>query len=120
MEGSNQSRSPDCGPSCITIDSVVDLVFQEFAILTGSKSLDDHYLMIFPDRCNFHMLSDDAYRRLMVYLTSIPPMQDAESGFVIIIDRRNDKWNSVKSTLLKISVSIVSQVVTPGSSKQQL
>lgn len=31
-------------------------------------------------------------------------LQDADLGFVIIIDRRNDKWSSVKTVLLKISV----------------
>jgi len=31
-------------------------------------------------------------------------LHDAESGFVVIIDRRNDKWNSVKTTLIRISV----------------
>lgn len=34
-------------------------------------------------------------------------MQEADMGFVLIIDRRNDKWSSVKTTLLKISVSFV-------------
>lgn len=31
-------------------------------------------------------------------------MQEADVGFVLVIDRRNDKWNSVKPTLLKLSV----------------
>ncbi|CAN7997827.1 unnamed protein product, partial [Ixodes pacificus] len=29
--------------------------------------------------------------------------QDAELGFVLVVDRRKDKWNSVKTVLLKIS-----------------
>jgi len=57
----------------ITVDSVVGLMYQEFAILTGAKSLDDHYILTFPDRGNFHLLSDEDYRRLMIYLTSVPP-----------------------------------------------
>lgn len=32
-------------------------------------------------------------------------MHEADLGFALIIDRRNDKWSSVKTTLLKISVS---------------
>lgn len=35
-------------------------------------------------------------------------LQEADLGFHLIIDRRNDKWNSVKTVLLKISVSIYS------------
>lgn len=34
-------------------------------------------------------------------------MQEADLGFALVIDRRNDKWSSVKITLLKISVSQV-------------
>ena len=32
-------------------------------------------------------------------------LQDADLGFVLIIDRRTDKWSSVKTVLLKVSVS---------------
>ena len=32
-------------------------------------------------------------------------LQEADLGFHLIIDRRTDKWNSVKTVLLKISVS---------------
>jgi hypothetical protein len=37
---------------------------------------------------------------------SIFRMQEADSGFVLVIDRRNDKWHSVKTVLLKISVGV--------------
>lgn len=33
-------------------------------------------------------------------------MQDADLGFHLIIDRRKDRWASVKAVLLKISVNI--------------
>ena len=32
-------------------------------------------------------------------------LHEADLGFHLVIDRRNDKWNSVKTVLLKISVS---------------
>jgi len=74
METGNSSQgSPDGGPTHNTVESVVDLMYQEFAVLTGSKSIDDHYIMTFPDRGNFHLLGDEDYRRLMIYLTSVPP-----------------------------------------------
>lgn len=31
-------------------------------------------------------------------------MQEADMGFAIVVDRRNDKWTSVKAVLSKISV----------------
>ena len=32
-------------------------------------------------------------------------LQDGDLGFVIIIDRRSDKWTAVKAVFLKIAVS---------------
>ncbi|CAG7827658.1 unnamed protein product [Allacma fusca] len=104
MESANNGQGGlNSGTKPVTTQDVFDLLYQEFAILTGAKSLDDRYIIIFPDRGNFHLLAENDYRRLMVYLTSVPPMQESESGFVLVVDRRNDKWNSVKSTLLRIS-----------------
>ncbi|XP_035716330.1 guanine nucleotide exchange factor DBS isoform X4 [Folsomia candida] len=104
-QSSSENGGGGGGPSSshYSVDSVMDLMHQEFALLTGAKSLDDHYILTFPDRGNFHLLGDEDYRRLMIYLTAVPPMHDSESGFVIIVDRRNDKWNSVKTTLVRIS-----------------
>lgn len=42
----------------------------------------------------------------MIYICR---MQEADMGFVILVDRRNDKWSSVKHTLLRISVSMASR-----------
>jgi hypothetical protein len=57
----------------VTVESVSELLYQEYAILTGSKTIDDHYILLFPDRGNFHQLGEADYRRLMKYLTSVPP-----------------------------------------------
>ena len=32
-------------------------------------------------------------------------LHESESGFVVLIDRRNDGWGAVRSILLKMSVS---------------
>lgn len=32
-------------------------------------------------------------------------LQEADIGFVVIIDRRNDKWSSVRCVLLRLAVS---------------
>lgn len=71
---SSSEGGPHPHPQChYNIESVVELMYQEYVILTGAKSLDDHYILTFPDRGNFHVLSDDDYKRLMAYLTAIPP-----------------------------------------------
>lgn len=74
-QSSSENGGGGGGPSSshYSVDSVMDLMHQEFALLTGAKSLDDHYILTFPDRGNFHLLGDEDYRRLMIYLTAVPP-----------------------------------------------
>ncbi|ROT62354.1 putative guanine nucleotide exchange factor DBS-like isoform 1 [Penaeus vannamei] len=69
----------------------------------SGKSREGCPILTFPDKGNFAQLGDEEYRKLIIYLTSVPSLQDADMGFVLVIDRRNDKWNSVKTVLLKIS-----------------
>lgn len=38
-------------------------------------------------------------------------LQEADLGFVIIVDRRNDKWSSVRCVLLHLAVSIMKEVL---------
>ncbi|XP_076261206.1 guanine nucleotide exchange factor DBS-like isoform X2 [Rhynchophorus ferrugineus] len=86
------------------VNDVVDLLQHHYAIISGGKSKDGSPIITFPDNSKFHMLSDIQYQRLMLYLTSVPTLQEADMGFHLIIDRRKDRWNSVKAVLLKISV----------------
>ncbi|XP_069678460.1 guanine nucleotide exchange factor DBS [Periplaneta americana] len=87
----------------LAVRDVADLLHAQYAIVTGGKSRDGCPIITFPDLGNFCSLGDAEYQRLVQYLTSVPSMQEADSGFVLVIDRRNDKWNSVKTVLLKIS-----------------
>ncbi|XP_064135584.1 probable guanine nucleotide exchange factor MCF2L2 isoform X2 [Loxodonta africana] len=41
----------------------------------------------------------------MTYLTSIPSTEAASIGFVIVIDRRRDKWSTIKASLTRIAVA---------------
>ncbi|XP_049873150.1 guanine nucleotide exchange factor DBS-like isoform X2 [Pectinophora gossypiella] len=83
--------------------SVGELLLPQYALATGGLARDHRPLITFPDNNNFHVLSAGEYRRLLLYLTSIPSLLEAEMGFHIIIDRRKDRWNSVKTVLLRIS-----------------
>ncbi|RZF49087.1 hypothetical protein LSTR_LSTR008373 [Laodelphax striatellus] len=87
----------------LTVTDVADLLQQQFAVITGGKSVEGYPLITLPDLGNFGNLSDSDYQKLILYLTSVPPMHEADMGFVLVVDRRNDKWSSVKSTLLKVS-----------------
>ncbi|XP_045524670.1 guanine nucleotide exchange factor DBS-like isoform X2 [Pieris brassicae] len=83
--------------------SVGELLLPQYALATGGLARDHRPLITFPDNNNFHVLTPSEYRRLLLYLTSVPSLLEAEMGFHIIIDRRKDRWNSVKATLLRIS-----------------
>jgi hypothetical protein len=86
------------------LNDVAELLHSQYAIISGGKSKEGCPIITFPDNNNFHLLTDVEYQRLMLYLTSVPSLQEADLGFHLIIDRRKDRWNSVKTVLLKISV----------------
>ncbi|XP_037793760.1 guanine nucleotide exchange factor DBS-like [Penaeus monodon] len=91
------------GGCALSVRDVSELLHAQYAIITGGKSREGCPIITFPDKGNFAQLGDEEYRKLIIYLTSVPSLQDADMGFVLVIDRRNDKWNSVKTVLLKIS-----------------
>ncbi|KAJ8926822.1 hypothetical protein NQ314_020670 [Rhamnusium bicolor] len=77
------------------VNDVADLLQHQYAIISGGKSKEGCPIITFPDNNNFQMISDIEYQRLMMYLTSVPSLQDADLGFHLIIDRRTDRWKSV-------------------------
>ncbi|XP_073957891.1 guanine nucleotide exchange factor DBS-like isoform X4 [Choristoneura fumiferana] len=82
---------------------VSELLLPQYALATGGLARDHRPLITFPDNNNFHLLTAPEYRRLLLYLTSVPSLLEADMGFHIIIDRRKDRWNSVKTVLIRIS-----------------
>lgn len=90
--------------SCaLTILDVADVLQAKYAFISGGKSRRNFQLVTFPVCSSAGSISDDQYRNAVAYLTSIPPLHEADLGFVLIIDRRQDKWGSVKTLLLRIS-----------------
>ncbi|TMW43833.1 hypothetical protein DOY81_011087, partial [Sarcophaga bullata] len=73
------------------------------ATMSSGRSQEGCPLIIFPDNNNFNTLEEVDYQKLILYLTSVPSLQDADLGFHLIIDRRKDKWTSVKTVLQRIS-----------------
>ncbi|XP_038122208.1 guanine nucleotide exchange factor DBS isoform X4 [Culex quinquefasciatus] len=88
----------------LSVADVADLLHPQYAIITGGRSKDGCPLITFPDYNNFHNLSDLDYQKLILYLTSVPSLSEADLGFNLIIDRRKDRWAAVKAVLLKISI----------------
>ncbi|PNI38194.1 MCF2L isoform 23, partial [Pan troglodytes] len=64
-------------------------------------------------------IPDKEFQNVMTYLTSIPSLQDAGIGFILVIDRRRDKWTSVKASVLRIALRArctESEPLHPGGS----
>ncbi|XP_049631557.1 probable guanine nucleotide exchange factor MCF2L2 [Suncus etruscus] len=86
----------------------VDLIEQlhrQFAILSGGRGKDGAPIITFPEFVGFKHIPEEDFLNVMTYLTSIPSVEAASIGFVIVIDRRRDKWSSIKASLTRIAVA---------------
>ncbi|XP_022218469.2 guanine nucleotide exchange factor DBS isoform X2 [Drosophila obscura] len=92
------------GEGVLNIADVADLLHPQHAIITGGRSQEGCPLIIFPDNNNFSLLEEADYQKLILYLSSVPSLQDADLGFHLIVDRRKDRWTSVKTVLQRISI----------------
>ncbi|XP_048193609.1 LOW QUALITY PROTEIN: guanine nucleotide exchange factor DBS-like [Perognathus longimembris pacificus] len=78
---------------------------KRFAYLSGGRGQDGSPVITFPDYPAFSDIPDKEFQNVMTYLTSIPSLQDAGIGFILVIDRRQDKWTSVKASVLRIAAA---------------
>ncbi|XP_058526556.1 guanine nucleotide exchange factor DBS isoform X3 [Ochotona princeps] len=78
---------------------------KRFAYLSGGRGQDGSPVITFPDYPAFSEIPDQEFHNVMTYLTGIPSLQDAGIGFILVIDRRQDKWTSVKASILRIAAS---------------
>uniref|UniRef100_A0A8D0EHH6 MCF.2 cell line derived transforming sequence-like 2 n=1 Tax=Salvator merianae TaxID=96440 RepID=A0A8D0EHH6_SALMN len=60
-------------------------------------------IITFPEYAGFSDIPDEDFLNVVTYLTSIPSLEAASIGFIIIIDRRRDKWSAVKASLTRIA-----------------
>ncbi|EPB69351.1 hypothetical protein ANCCEY_11558 [Ancylostoma ceylanicum] len=78
-----------------------DILASRYAFLTGARTNEGMSIVTFPDSRT--VLSFEDYQTLITYLLQVPPLEDSHKGFVVIVDRRNDKWSSVRTLFLQIS-----------------
>ncbi|TRY97084.1 hypothetical protein DNTS_027276, partial [Danionella cerebrum] len=76
---------------------------KQFAFLSGGRGQDGSPIIIFPEYPSFCEIEDIEFRNVLTYLTSIPSLSSTGVGFIIVIDRRRDRWTCLKGTLLRIS-----------------
>ncbi|XP_032102164.1 guanine nucleotide exchange factor DBS isoform X6 [Sapajus apella] len=93
----------DIVPLCAA--DIQDQLKKRFAYLSGGRGQDGSPVITFPDYPAFSEIPDKEFQNVMTYLTGIPSLQDAGIGFILVIDRRRDKWTSVKASVLRIAAS---------------
>uniref|UniRef100_A0A3Q3J2M5 MCF.2 cell line derived transforming sequence-like 2 n=1 Tax=Monopterus albus TaxID=43700 RepID=A0A3Q3J2M5_MONAL len=84
---------------------IIEQLHRKFALLSGGRGKDGAPIITFPEYSGFSEVPAEDFLNVVTYLTSIPSMDAASIGFIIIIDRRKDKWSSVKASLSRIAVS---------------
>ncbi|XP_062861810.1 guanine nucleotide exchange factor DBS isoform X2 [Trichomycterus rosablanca] len=92
-----RETSPLCAADIITE------LKKEFAYLSGGRGQDGSPIIIFPEYPAFSEIGDEEFHNVLTYLTSVPSLSAAGVGFILVIDRRQDRWACVKGTLLRIS-----------------
>uniref|UniRef100_A0A667WS16 MCF.2 cell line derived transforming sequence like n=1 Tax=Myripristis murdjan TaxID=586833 RepID=A0A667WS16_9TELE len=67
----------------------------------GGRGANGSPIIIFPEFPDFSELDEEEVQNVFNYLTNVP----SGVGFILVIDRRLDRWAAVKATLLRIAGS---------------
>ncbi|XP_062865453.1 guanine nucleotide exchange factor DBS isoform X3 [Trichomycterus rosablanca] len=78
---------------------------KRFAFLSGGRGANGSPIIVFPEFPTFTELEDQEFHNVLSYLTSVPSLGASGVGFILVIDRRQDRWAAVKGTLLRIAGS---------------
>ncbi|XP_078265416.1 guanine nucleotide exchange factor DBS isoform X2 [Rhinoraja longicauda] len=84
---------------------ITEQLAKQFAFRSGGRGEGGCPIITFPEYPNFTDIPEEEFQNVISYLTSIPSLQDGGIGFILLIDRRQDKWSSVKASLLRIAGS---------------
>ncbi|XP_061121809.1 guanine nucleotide exchange factor DBS-like isoform X4 [Syngnathus typhle] len=83
---------------------------KQFAALPGGRGTDGSPIIIFPEFPTFSELEEDEIKNVLNYLTTVPSIAASGIGFILVIDRRLDRWAAVRATLLRIAGSFPATV----------
>ncbi|XP_026000315.1 guanine nucleotide exchange factor DBS isoform X1 [Astatotilapia calliptera] len=78
---------------------------KKFAFLSGGRGDNGSPIIVFPEFPAFGEITDKEFHNVLTYLTSVPSLSSTGVGFILVIDRRQDRWAAVKGTLLRIAGS---------------
>uniref|UniRef100_A0A674NC17 MCF.2 cell line derived transforming sequence like n=1 Tax=Takifugu rubripes TaxID=31033 RepID=A0A674NC17_TAKRU len=69
------------------------------------RGMNGNPVIIFPEFPAFGELEEDELQNVLGYLTSVPSIAASGVGFILVIDRRQDRWAAVRATLHRIAGS---------------
>ncbi|XP_030265719.1 guanine nucleotide exchange factor DBS isoform X4 [Sparus aurata] len=78
---------------------------KQFAILPGGRGMNGSPIIVFPEFPAFGELEEEEVQNVLSYLASVPSVAASGEGFILVIDRRLDRWAAVRATLLRIAGS---------------
>uniref|UniRef100_A0A667ZEM1 MCF.2 cell line derived transforming sequence like n=1 Tax=Myripristis murdjan TaxID=586833 RepID=A0A667ZEM1_9TELE len=72
---------------------------------SGGRGHNGSPIIMFPEFPAFGEITEREFHNVLTYLTSVPSLSATGVGFILVIDRRQDRWAAVKGTLLRIAGS---------------
>ncbi|CAL8266505.1 unnamed protein product [Lota lota] len=93
----------ECNP--LSAADITPDLRKQFAFLSGGRGQNGSPIIVFPEFPAFGEISETEFHNVLTYLTSVPSLSATGVGFVLVIDRRQDRWAAVKGTLLRIAGS---------------
>ncbi|XP_078021676.1 guanine nucleotide exchange factor DBS isoform X6 [Epinephelus lanceolatus] len=99
----NDIMQREDGPLCAA--EIGSELQKQFAILPGGRGMNGSPIIVFPEFPDFSELEEEEIQNVLGYLSSIPSVAASGVGFILVIDRRLDRWAAVRATLLRIAGS---------------
>ncbi|XP_056144826.1 guanine nucleotide exchange factor DBS isoform X3 [Lampris incognitus] len=99
----NDIMEQDSSPLCAA--GITPDLRKRFAFLSGGRGHNGSPIIVFPEFPAFGEITEREFHNVLTYLTSVPSLSATGVGFILVIDRRQDRWAAVKGTLLRIAGS---------------
>nr|XP_054599091.1 guanine nucleotide exchange factor DBS isoform X2 [Nothobranchius furzeri] len=97
----NDILQKEDGPLCAA--EIGSELQKQFAILPGGRGMNGSPIIVLPEFPAFGEVGEEEVQNVLRYLTSIPSATASGLGFILIVDRRLDRWAAVRATLLRIA-----------------
>lgn len=81
---------------------IAALLQEKYAFLSGAQAKNGCLIITMPEHPKFGSLSDRDAERIFRYLVGLAREDLLHRGFMLVLDRRREKWGTVKSCLNKV------------------